>query len=117
VASRIHHIGKEANHLEDVEAGLIGDLAEVLTEYVDPDEDPIRTIVLPVLDGLSDREVGRRMEVDHKTVGGIRDGARPQTRNAKKLWKVALELAEGKPPEERSPAESALIAEAWAVGR
>lgn len=115
VASQIHHIGKEANRLEDVDAGLVGDPGEVLNEYIDPDEDPIRTIVLPVLDGLSDREVGRRMEVDHKTVGGIRDGARPQTRNAKKLRKVALELAEGKPPEERSPAESALIAEAWAV--
>ena len=33
-----------------------GDLAEVLTEYVDPFDDPIRTLVL-VLKDLSNREV------------------------------------------------------------
>jgi hypothetical protein len=110
VASRIRHIGKEANRLEDVEAGLVGDIGEVLTEYVDPDEDLIQTLVLPLLDGLSNREVGRRIEVDPKTVAGIRRGARPRKGNAEKLWKLALEIAEAQPIAERSVEAAVLMA-------
>lgn len=32
----VHYIGKESNRLEDVEAGLVHDEAEVVTEYHDP---------------------------------------------------------------------------------
>ena len=81
--SLVHYIGKEANRLEDVEAGLVGDIGEVLTEYVDPARDPVRTLVLPVLEGLSSREVARRIdEKDHKKITRIRSGSRPARRNS-----------------------------------
>ena len=115
-ASLIHHIGKEANRLEDVEAGLVGDLDEVLTEYVDPAQDLIRTLVLPMLEGLSNREVARRISdddkrVDDKTIGGIRRGARPHTATREKLWKLATDIAASQPAEQRSPEGAALLAE------
>jgi hypothetical protein len=41
--STIHHIGKEANRLEDREAGFIQDLDETVAEYHDPAHDPFDT--------------------------------------------------------------------------
>lgn len=93
VASSIRHIGKEANHLEEVESGLIGDIGEVLNDYPDPRRDPLRTLVLPVLVDLSDREVGRRIGVDHKTIAGIRRGANPHRSTKEKLVGLAWEVA------------------------
>jgi hypothetical protein len=43
----IWHIGKEANKLDEVQAGLIGNLDDVLTEYHSPDEELFRRLVLP----------------------------------------------------------------------
>lgn len=111
--SLVHYIGKEANRLEDVEAGLVGDIGEVLTEYVDPARDLVRTLVLPVLEGLSSREVARRIdEKDHKKITRIRSGSRPREEIAEKLWKLATEIAAGQPVEKRSPEAAALLSEA-----
>ena len=115
--SMVHHIGKEANQLEDVEAGLVGDLGEVLTEYVDPAHDLLRTLVLPVLRDLSNREVARHIDVTDKTIAGIRKGSRPRRTTIEKLWALAIEIAAGQPAEERAPEAAALLAEAETVGR
>ncbi len=110
--SLVHYIGKEANRLEDVEAGLVGDLDEVLTEYIDPAQDMIRTLVLPVLEGLSSREVGRRIdEEDHKKITRIRNGSRPRREMIEKLLTLATDIAASQPVEERSPEASAILAE------
>jgi hypothetical protein len=58
-AASIAYIGKEANRLDDVESGLVADLDDVLTEYVDPRCDLFRTVVLRSLDRLSVRDVAR----------------------------------------------------------
>jgi hypothetical protein len=109
--SLVHYIGKEANRLEDVEAGLVGDLSDVLTEYVDPTQDLFRTLVLPVLEGMSSRDVGRRIDVDQRTISRIRNGSRPQKATREKLWSLAIEVSEDQPDGERSPEAAALLAE------
>ncbi len=116
-ASSIRHIGKEANHLEDVDSGLIGDLGEVLNEYSDPVQDPLRTLALPVLQGLSDREIGRCIGVDHKTVGGIRKGTRPHQSMRERLWGLAVETARARSVHPGCPPEAlALLAEVGVEG-
>ena len=50
-------IGKEANRLDDVRAGLIGRHGEAITSYDDPTTDTMHHLVLPVLDRYSGRPV------------------------------------------------------------
>jgi hypothetical protein len=109
----IRHIGKEANRLEDVDAGVVGELGDVVTEYLDPRKDVIRTIVLPVLlEEFSEREIARRIGVDHKTIAGIERGSRPRSSNAEKLLRLALERAEARQRMgSASPALLVLLAE------
>ncbi len=56
-ATHITYIGKESNKLEDVEAGVVHDPDEVLTEYADSRHDPFRTLALPVLQHRPDHEI------------------------------------------------------------
>ncbi len=42
----IVYIGKESNRLEDVQAGIVHGVDEVLTEYPDPRHDPWRYLAL-----------------------------------------------------------------------
>jgi len=46
------HIGKESNRLEDVDAGDVHDLDEVLTSYGDPGTDAFTLWVKPVVDKI-----------------------------------------------------------------
>jgi hypothetical protein len=75
-------------------------------------ENLLRTLVLPVLRDLSNREVARRIDVDDKTIAGIRKGTRPRRATIERLWALATEIAVGQPVEERSPEAAALLAEA-----
>jgi hypothetical protein len=110
-ASSIRYIGKEANRLEDVESGLVGDIDDVLTEYVDPIQNPLRTLVLPVLEDLTSRVVGDRIGVNHTTVVRIRNGTAPNPSVRQKLWALAEEIAVSQPVADRSPQAKALRAE------
>ena len=118
-AATIHHIGKEANRLEEVNAGIVGDLGEVLNEYQDLTQDPIRVTVLPFLQQeLSDREIARGANVDHKTIAGIRNGAQPRRSTAERLWTMAVELAAVRLTDSPdSPEYLGLLAEANEVRR
>lgn len=73
-------IGKEANRLDDVQSGLVADLDEVLTTYVDPAEDGgvLADLILPVLARYSGRELARLVGCDHRTVDRIRRGQHPR---------------------------------------
>jgi hypothetical protein len=84
------HLGKEANTIEAVEAGLEHDPDEVHTEYADPRRDPWRSLVL------------RRMPMDeHEGLGmhwrslfAIRAGERsPHRRNRGMLIATAVRFA------------------------
>lgn len=73
-ATHITYIGKESNRLEDVEAGVVHDPDEVLTEYPDPRRDLLRTLILPVLRDRSNREIAEAIQLHPNTVKRIRSG-------------------------------------------
>jgi hypothetical protein len=75
------------------QSGLIGGIGEVLNEYPDPGRAPLRSLVLPVLGDLSDREVGRHIGVDHKAIGAIRMGGKLRRSTKEKLLGLALGVA------------------------
>jgi hypothetical protein len=56
----INHIGKEANRLEEAQAGLLQRTNEVLSVYDDGDLIALRDWALPILRKLGVREVARR---------------------------------------------------------
>ncbi len=97
-------IGKEANRLDDVQVGLVGDLGEVLGEYSDPNVDPLHQLALPVLRDLSGRELARRARADRRTIDRIRAGQQPHAPLHTRLLELAAEhgrqgLTRNHPPE------------------
>jgi len=94
----VHHahlvyIGKEANRLDEVQAGLIGHLGDVTTGYGDTDSTEFREFVMPVLDRYSGRELAKLVDVDRRTIDRIRDGQIPRPRLRKALGGLAVTLA------------------------
>lgn len=71
-------IGKEANKIDDVQAGLYGDLDEVVTAYRSSSADVLRTLVLPVLERYSGRELAVLLGTDRRTIDRIRHGQHPR---------------------------------------
>ncbi len=69
-------IGKEANRLDDVQHGLIAEVDEVLTTYVDPtaEHEILHDLVLPVLDRYSGRELAQLVGCDRRQIDRIRQG-------------------------------------------
>ncbi len=59
-ARTIVHIGKEANRLEEAQAGLLQRFEEILSAYDDVDPVALREWALPILRKLGVREVARR---------------------------------------------------------
>jgi hypothetical protein len=90
----LRHIGKEANRLDDVQAGLIGDLNDVLTEYHDPDGGLFHRLVLPVLDRYSGRQLGQLVASDRRTIDRIRSGQKPRLGLRNALTALAVNIAE-----------------------
>ena len=74
----LRYIGKEANKLDDVQAGIIGQLGDVVTEYTDPNDDAFQRLVLPALDRYSGRELARLVGTDRRTIDRVRGGAGPR---------------------------------------
>ena len=67
------YIGKESNRLDDVEHGLIHDLAEVRAHYSDPATDPWVTDVLPVLHRIPAERLARTVRCTARTVKSLRN--------------------------------------------
>ena len=91
----ISAIGKESNHLEEVEAGLVHDEQNVYTVYTDPRRDYWSREVVPALKNMPlnvwERESGgksRRILIDARL--GRR---RPHRRNQELLISVARKLS------------------------
>lgn len=71
-------IGKEANRIDEVEAGVLS-ADEATNVYDDGTETHLRQIVLPALDHLSDHQIARQVGSDHRNVGRIRrEGQQPR---------------------------------------
>ena len=61
-------IGKEANNLDDVTAGLVTTLDQVLTDYTNPHNDNFRELVWPVLARYSGRHLAALVRADRRTI-------------------------------------------------
>jgi hypothetical protein len=89
---RLKYIGKESNHLEEVESGLVHAAASVYTEYPDPRHDEwqvvcqaLRQVSLDDFERLSRKS--RRMLIDAR-----KGRRRPHPRNRRLLARVARQL-------------------------
>ncbi len=87
-------LGKEANKLDEVRAGLHAEARDVLTEYDDPDSGILHRLVLPVLDRYSGRQLAELLGMDRRTVDRLRSGQRPRPRLAYTLLALAGRIAE-----------------------
>jgi hypothetical protein len=92
--SRLIYVGKESNRLEEVEAGLIHDLDEVYTEYVDPDQDSWKVLVVPVLKEMPLRVIQEQTGMSRSQIKALRNGhARPHKANRDLLLHIAGDFA------------------------
>jgi hypothetical protein len=82
-------IGKEANNIDEVQAGRYAQLDEIITEYHDPADDHFHREVMPLMTHLSGRELARLVGVDRRTIDRIRAGQMPRA----KLRQALNELA------------------------
>ncbi len=86
-------IGKEANHLDDVQAGLITNLGDVLNQYNNPDDDTFHRLVMPVLDRYSGHQLAALVGTDRRTIDRIRKGQHPRPDLGGTLSDLAVRLA------------------------
>ena len=92
-ALSLTHIGKEANLLDEIQAGLIGDEKEVLSEYVDLRRDPF-VLVRRILAELPVARVARDTGLDPSTVKRIRSGhVQPSPHSRAMLTRYAVTYA------------------------
>ncbi|HEX2809223.1 MAG TPA: hypothetical protein VHN80_23915, partial [Kineosporiaceae bacterium] len=89
----VRYIGKEANRLDDVQAGLVGQLGEVLNEYDDPNDSWVHRLVLPVLAGYSGRQLATLLGTDRRTIDRIRAGQKPRPGLRDALLHLAVQQA------------------------
>jgi hypothetical protein len=91
----VAHVGKEANKLEEVEAGLEHNADVIYTEYRHPARDPWRTQVLPVLRQMPQKELA---EATGLSVRRLRDvlaeQAWPRRQTKSLLTRISSRAAE-----------------------
>ncbi len=123
LAGTVTLIGKEANKLDEVQAGLHGELGHIVTEYVCPNTAVLQRLVLPVLDRYSGRELATLVGMDRRTIDRIRQGQQPRPRLAADVMRLTATLAErdlawrglvlfARPPGPRSNRDLAVL-ELW----
>lgn len=88
------HVGKKANQLEKVKAGIEHDPDVIFTEYVDPTPDLWRAMVLPVLTRMPARRLAEETGLAVSTVKAARNGhTTPHEGSRDVLVRVATEYA------------------------
>lgn len=70
----VHYIGKESNRLEDVEAGLVHDEADVVTEYRDPKREAWGKTLMAAAHASTKAEVAAALGVSPRQVQRWRNG-------------------------------------------
>jgi hypothetical protein len=94
IATRVVHIGKESNELEELEAGTVHDSDDVLLQYISPRWDPWERLVRPVLREFGAAVVAERSGLSLSAVKDqLAERSRPHRRNERKLRRVAAQLA------------------------
>ena len=92
-ATTITHIGKEANRLEDREAGLVHDPAEVSNEYGNPGGDPFDLLVRPILHEVPILAVADATGLSERTIKRARADGSPSNNTRAALTHFAAEHA------------------------
>jgi hypothetical protein len=93
-AGHIRHVGKEANQLDERQAGLAHDPEETLNEYGAPQRDDFRTLVVPVLRELPVTDVAKATGLSERTIKRVRaGGVTPHAANRAKLTAHAVHHA------------------------
>ena len=69
----VRYIGKESNKIEDVEVGLVGELGDVLEEYLSPETEWTQTL-LPYLRSTRRSEIVSKVGISERTVQRWRHG-------------------------------------------
>ena len=96
-ALSITHVGKEANLIEEVVAGVVSGEVDVLVEYRDASDVEWERAVLPALRGMNVRETVAAAGISPSTLTRIRAGARPRKATRGCLARLAARHA---PPAE-----------------
>ena len=86
-------IGKEANHLDDVQNGLITNLDDILNHYNNSEDDAFHRLVMPVLDRYSGRALAAIVGTDRRTIDRVRQGRQPRAGLAAALGWIAADIA------------------------
>ncbi|WP_353061945.1 DNA polymerase [Tunturibacter psychrotolerans] len=93
---QIKYIGKESNHLEDVDAGLVHSRESVYTEYVDQSRDEWQTKILPLLKRLPLKTLISESGLSRRALMDIRAArSRPHLKNQECLRGIAITKAKG----------------------
>lgn len=85
-------IGKEANRIDDVRAGIVADPADITTVYDDGTHAHFRRHILPALDHYSGRRLAQVSGVDRRTIDRIRQGQMPRPALRRRLTDLARVL-------------------------
>jgi hypothetical protein len=90
----IVYTGKESNRLEDVQAGLIGDIGEVSNVYRDPRHDAWWESVLRVLRDMSRAKLERESGLSERAIRDLlASRSTPHLENRRKLERLAISIA------------------------
>jgi hypothetical protein len=83
-------IGKEANNIDEAQAGRYAQLNEIITEYRDPGDDHFDRQIMSAVSHVPSRELARLVGVDRRTIDRIRKGQTPRAGLRLALTQVAL---------------------------
>lgn len=89
----IKYIGKESNHLEDVDAGLIHSEQGVYTEYPDSQRDEWQMKILPALKKLARSDLLKQITMSRSALFDVLAGrSRPHRMNRERLAAIVRKL-------------------------
>jgi hypothetical protein len=101
----LSYVGKEANRLDEVNAGLIHDPEEVYTEYVDVAHDPEWEALVTKLKGIPRTWLMGKTGLDRSTITRLRNGRSRPTRKTREILECAVVAFDR---ERRAPAVNVL---------
>ncbi|MBI5869642.1 MAG: hypothetical protein HZB44_01605 [Actinobacteria bacterium] len=91
-AINITYVGKESNRLEEVQAGLVHDVVEVLNELQDPRNDEFKNLVLPVIKEMPVQRLIDESGLSRRAIFNHRAGKK-LPRDTSKYVKIAARYA------------------------
>ena len=89
----VHYIGKESNEIEERESGLVRDLDDALTEYRNPEQDPLWQLAVSVLRAFPVAQTAAGAGVSERTVKRAYAGQTVRKDTRAKLTAYAIKHA------------------------